>query len=77
MARTTRRSEELERVRWRYGPRGQVGKGRLRDEFCEPHGYERKYAIKRLGPAPAGQSPRPRPGPEPRYEPVQEVVERI
>jgi hypothetical protein len=77
MQRKTERSDELERLRRRYGGRGKAGKGRLLDEFCEHHGYERKYAIKLLRGAAAGAGARPRPGPEPRYEPVQEVVERI
>jgi hypothetical protein len=77
MQRMTERNDELERLRWRYAGRGKSGKGRLLDEFCEQHGYERKYAIKLLhaGPPPPGSGPRP--GPEPKYEPVQEVVERI
>ena len=77
MQRTTERNEQLERVRRRYAGRGKEGKSRLLDEFCEQHGYERKYAIKLLQPQPRPLEPRPRPGPEPRYEPVQEIVERI
>jgi len=77
MQRNTNRTEELERLRRRYVGRGRAGKGRLLDEFCEHHGYERKYAIKLL----RGIRPRrragPRPGPEPKYEAIQEVVERI
>jgi len=73
----TQRIEELERLRRRYAGRGKAGKSRLLDEFCEQHGYERKYAIKLLqAPAP-GRPGDPRPGPEPKYEPVREVVERI
>jgi hypothetical protein len=77
MQRMTERNEQLERLRRRYAGRGKVGKSRLLDEFCEHHGYERKYAIKLLQERPRPVAPRPRPGPEPRYEPVQEVVERI
>jgi hypothetical protein len=77
MQRMTERTNQLEGLRRRYAGRGKEGKGRLLDEFCEQHGYERKYAIKLL----QGLTPRavavPRPGPEPKYEPVQEVVERI
>jgi hypothetical protein len=77
MQRMTERTHELERLRRRYAGRGKEGKSRLLDEFCEHHGYDRKYAIKLL----QGGSPRPgagpRPGPEPKYEPVQEVIERI
>ena len=77
MQRNTNRNDELERLRRRYAGRGKEGKGRLLDEFCEHYRYERKYAIKLLQdgrPQPVGG---PRPGPEPKYEAVQEVVERI
>ena len=77
MQRMTQRNDELERLRRRYASRGKAGKSRLLDEFCEHHGYERKYAIKLLQGGPAYPAVRPRPGPEPQYEPVQEVVERI
>ena len=77
MQRTSQRSEQLERLRRRYAGRGKEGKSHLLDEFCEQHGYERKYAIKLLQPQPELPSGRPRSGPEPRYEPVQEIVERI
>ena len=77
MPQTLNRTEQLQRLRQRYGGRGKEGKSRLLDEFCEQHGYERKYAIKLLGdtrpPAP-GASP---PGPEPQYEPVVEVLAAI
>lgn len=77
MQRMTERKEQLERLRRRYAGRGKEGKSRLLDEFCEQHGYERKYAIKLLQ-GPLGRAPaKPRPGPEPKYEPVQEIVERI
>lgn len=66
--RTIERTDELERLRRRYAGRGQTGKGRLLDEFCEHHGYDRKYAIKRLhaGPPPPGlpASPTGSPGNE-------------
>lgn len=77
MQRMTERTEQLERIRRRYVGRGKEGRSRLLDEFCEQYGYERKYAIKLLGPQPQLGPPKLRPGPEPRYEPVQEVVERI
>jgi len=77
MQRMTERNAQLERLGRRYAGRGKLGKSRLLDEFCEHHGYERKYAIKLLQRPPEPVEPRPRPGPEPRYEPVQEIVERI
>jgi len=46
MQRMTERTNQLERLRRRYAGRGKEGKSRLLDEFCEHHGYERKYAIK-------------------------------
>src|SRR5258708_28060878 len=77
MQRMTKRTNQLEPLRRRYAGRGKEGRSRVLDEFCEHYGYERKYAIKLL----QGSIPRavaaPRPGPEPKYEPVQEVVERI
>src|ERR1035441_11118382 len=48
MQRKTERNDELERLRRRYAGRAKEGKSRLLDEFCEHHGYERKYAIKLL-----------------------------
>ena len=48
MQRKTERKDELERLRRRYAGRAKEGKSRLLDEFCEHHGYERKYAIKLL-----------------------------
>jgi hypothetical protein len=77
MQRMTERNDELEGLRRRYAGRAKEGKSRLLDEFCEQYGYERKYAIKLLQPQPEVTPGRPRPGPEPKYEPVQEVVERI
>jgi len=77
MQRMTERTEQLDRLRRRYAGRGKEGKSRLLDEFCEHHGYERKYAIKLLQGSPTRVAAGPRPGPEPKYEPVQEVVERI
>ena len=77
MQRSTERNEQLERLRRRYAGRGKEGKSRLLDEFCEHYGYERKYAIKLLQGGAAAVAPRLRLGPEPKYEPVQEVVERI
>ena len=66
MQRTSQRNEQLERLRRRYAGRGKEGKSRLLDEFCEQHGYDRKYAIKLLQPQPELPSTRPRPGPQPR-----------
>jgi hypothetical protein len=77
MQRMIERNDQLERLRRRYAGRGKAGKGRLLDEFCEQHGYERKYAIKLLQGGRPHCAAGPRPGPEPKYEPVQEVVERI
>ena len=77
MQRMTERNEQLERLRRRYAGRGKAGKSRLLDEFCEHHGYERKYAIKLLHRPAEPVESRPRPGPEPHYEPVQEIIERI
>lgn len=77
MQRMTERNQQLEKLRRRYTGRGKEGKTRLLDEFCEHYGYERKYAIKLLQSQPLRPEPRPRPGPEAKYEPVQEVVERI
>jgi hypothetical protein len=64
-------------MRRRYAGRQKEGKGRLLDEFCEQHGYERKYAIKLLGSRSESAPVRPRPGPDPKYEGVVEIVERI
>ena len=78
MKQKVKREEELDRLRRRYAGRGKEGKGRLLDEFCEHHGYERKYAIKLLGEW--GRGPKvvvKRPGPEARYGAVSEVVETI
>jgi hypothetical protein len=77
MQRMSERNEQLERIRRRYAGRGKEGKSHLLDEFCEQYGYERKYAIKLLQVQTELRASKPRPGPEPRYEPVQEVVERI
>src|ERR1019366_157833 len=48
MQKKTKRNDEGERVRGRYAGGAKEGKSRLLDEFCEHHGYERKYAIKLL-----------------------------
>jgi len=69
------RQEQLIRLRHRYASRGKLGKTRLLDELCEQFGYSRKHAIKLMRGAAAVR--RRRPGPPPRYEPIQEVVERI
>ena len=77
MQRTTERNDHLEVLRRRYTGRGKEGKSRLLDEFCEHYGYERKYAIKLLQARSEPCVPKPRPGPEPKYEAVQEIVERV
>ncbi len=77
MQRMTERDEQLERLRRRYGNRGKEGKSRLLDEFCQQYDYERKYAIKLLRTRPEVREDKPRPGPQPKYEAVQEVIERI
>ena len=76
MQRKTERNEELERLRRRYAGRAKAVKGRLLDEFCEHHGYERKYAIK-LSRAAPGRGGDAAPCAGAGVEPVQEVVERI
>jgi hypothetical protein len=77
MKRSTDRNLHLERLRQRYAGRAKEGRGRLLDEFCEQYGYERKYAIKLLRAHPQAIQRPGRPGPEPKYEAVQEIVERI
>src|ERR1017187_8665954 len=77
MQRKTERNDELVRLRRRYAGRAKEGKSRLLDEFCEHDRYERKNAIKLLQGGAVAVVARPRPGPEPKYEPVQEVVEQI
>ena len=67
----------LPKLRERYARRGRAGKGRMLDELCEDHGYERKYAIKLLGDAVPAPSGRAHPGPEPRYERIEPVVRAI
>ncbi|HEV2318663.1 MAG TPA: hypothetical protein VGV18_02870 [Verrucomicrobiae bacterium] len=78
MQRKLYRQEQLAVYRRRYQERGNEGKSRLLDEFCEHYGYERKYAIKLLGGAvrPAIIK-RPPPGPARRYGAILEVVERV
>jgi hypothetical protein len=77
MQRTTERDEHLGVLRRRYAGRGKAGKSRLLDEFCEHYDYERKYAIKLLQARAEPREAQPRPGPAPKYEAVQEIVERI
>ena len=77
MKNTLDRMEQLERLRHRYAGRGQEGKTRLLDEFCEQYGFERKYAIKLLRGSRSTGANAARPGPEPRYEPVTEIVHTI
>lgn len=77
MQRMTERNEQLEGLRRRYAGRGKEAKSRLLDEFCEQYGYERKYAIKLLQLRLDHRPLRHRAGPAPKYEPVQEIIERI
>ncbi len=77
MHRSTDRDTHLELLRQRYAGRGKEGRGRLLDEFCDQYGYERKYAIKLLQARPEPLPPRCLPGPDPRYDAVQEIVERV
>ena len=68
MQRKLDRKEQLAVYRARYQGRAKEGKHRLLNEFCEHHGYERKYAIKLLGRLGAvGAIKRRPPGPEPKY----------
>ena len=73
---TESRQERLARLRNWYARRDQDGKGRLLDEVCEDYGYSRKHAIKLLRAVPIARRTPPR-GARCRYEPIQEVVERI
>jgi hypothetical protein len=78
MQRKVDRTEQLEVLRSRYQGRGKEGKSRLLDEFCEHHGYERKYAIKLLSaPAEALGAKHSPPGPQPKYEAVSEVLTQV
>jgi len=77
MQQSSDRDTQLERLRQRYAGRARAGRSRLLDEFCDQYGYERKYAIKLLQRRPEPVGSRCRPGPEPKYEAVQEIVERI
>jgi hypothetical protein len=70
------RSEQLNRLRQRYAQRGKLGKTRLLDELCEQFGYSRKHAIKLMRSLVIA-APRRRSGPSSRYQPIQEVVQRI
>ena len=49
MQRKLDRKEQLAVYQARYQGRAKEGKHLLLNEFCEHHGYERKYAIKLLG----------------------------
>jgi len=78
MQRNTQRDIELARLQQRYAGRGKTGKSRLLDEFCDHYGYERKHAIKLLRGFFSEPEPQEREQPKPsRYEPIQEIVERI
>ena len=76
MQRTIER-RQLEKLKGRYVQRGKEGKSRLLDEFCEHYGYERKYAIKLLSGGLTVARKQSRPGPQGKYQPVEEVVQRI
>jgi len=71
------RSQWLPKLQARYAGRGREGKSRMLDEFCEDHGYERKYAIKLLSGTLPVSSGRVRPGPERRYALVEPVVRQM
>ena len=77
LQRTTERMVQLEKLKQRYVKRGKEGKSRLLDEFCEHYGYERKDAIKLLGGGLAVPQRQRRSGAQRKYQPVEEVVERI
>jgi hypothetical protein len=78
MKKTLNRGAELDRLQKRYWGRGREGRGRMLDEFCEQHGYDRKYAIKLLsGAVGSGVVVVRRPGPAPKYEAVREVITRL
>lgn len=71
------KNKELARLRFRYQGRGKEGKSRLLDEFCEQHGYDRKYAVKLLSQEASPQEKASPPGPEPKYGAISEVVSQI
>ena len=77
MPNTLDRKAQLQRLRERYGRRNKPGKGRMLDELCEQHGYDRKHAIKLLGDTLPQLNGTPPPGPPPRYEPVREVLANV
>jgi len=71
------KSDLLPKLRIRYARRNREAKGRMLDEVCEDHGYERKYVIKLLSdtlPKPTG---RKRPGPEREYTSIEPIVRQI
>jgi hypothetical protein len=67
----------LPKVRARYARRSREGKSRMLDEFCEDHGYERKYAIKLLNGSLPLASGRRHPGPGPQYEMIEPIVRQM
>lgn len=78
MKNAVKRIEEIKRLQQRYAGRGKKGKGRMLDEFCDHHGYERKHAVKLLNDwSFRGVQREKRSGPEKKYTPVQSVVEKI
>ena len=66
--------EQLTKLRERYARRNREGRSRRLDELCEPYGYSRKHALKRLRDPLPETGPTSPPGPAPRYEPVREVI---
>lgn len=66
------RQEWLEAIAPRYRKASKQDKGKILDEFCAVSGYERKYAIRRLGRWRRRKPPRrPRPGRRPTYGPAE------
>lgn len=69
--------EHLQRLRQRYARRHKQGKSGLLNEVCEQYRYSRKHAIKLLGDALPPPKRQRRAGAPPRYQPIQEVIERV
>lgn len=76
MSRTTR-EELLSKLQWRYSHRNRQGKIQMLNDFCDDHGYERKYAIKLLGDTMSKPTGRCHPGPESKYLVIEPVVREI
>src|ERR1041385_2972071 len=71
------KSDLLPKLRIRYARRSREGKGRMLDEVCEDHGYERKYAIKLLSGTLPKASGHKHPGPERQYASIEPIVRQI